>query len=192
MANLVKNVAAGKPLATGGVLSAPMSTVLPTDASTAPVAAFAGTGYISDDGVQETIGRDTDKVKAWGGDVVKILQTEHSVTWEYAMIEALRAEVNKEVYGEPNVVVTAATASTGTQLAVKVTAAQLPHRARIFEINDGTARVRICVPDSQITEVGDVTYADGSVISYPVTVEGFPDATGVKAYKYTDDGVFSA
>lgn len=192
MANLVKNVAAGKPLAAGGVYSGPMGTALPTDATTVLDVALKGVGYISDAGVQETIGRDTEKVKAWGGDVVKILQTEHAVTWEYSMIETLRTEVNQEVYGEPNVVVTAATASTGTKLAVKINADTLPHRVRAMEIRDGDARIRIVGPDTQISEVGDVTYADGEVIAYPVTVEGFPDANGNKAYKYTDDGVFSA
>ena len=188
MANLVQNVVAGKPLATGGILSGPLGTPLPTDASTAPDAAIAGVGYISDDGVSESMNRETDKIKAWGGDVVKIVQSEHSVTYQYTMIEAARAEVNREVYGEPNVTATVATTTHGNQLAIKVTAEQLPHRVRVIEIKDGDARVRIVLPDSQITEVGDVTYQDAAIIAYPVTVEAFPDAAGVKAYKYTDDG----
>lgn len=188
MANLVQNVVAGKPLATGGILSGPLGTPLPTDASTAPDAAIAGVGYISDDGVSESMNRETDKIKAWGGDVVKIVQSEHSVTYQYTMIEAARAEVNREVYGEPNVTATVATTTHGNLLAIKVTAEQLPHRVRVMEIKDGDARVRIVLPDSQITEVGDVTYQDAAIIAYPVTVEAFPDASGVKAYKYTDDG----
>ena len=188
MANLVQNVVAGKPLATGGILSGPLGTPLPTDASTAPNAAITGVGYISDDGVSESMNRETDKIKAWGGDVVKIVQSEHSVTYQYTMIEAARAEVNREVYGEPNVTATVATTTHGNLLAIKVTAEQLPHRVRVIEIKDGDARVRIVLPDSQITEVGDITYQDAAIIAYPVTVEAFPDASGVKAYKYTDDG----
>ena len=107
------------------------------------------------------------------------------------MIETLSERVNKEVYGEANVVVTAATASTGTKLAVQIKADTLPHRARIIEVKDGNARVRIALPDSQIVETGEVTYQDSSVIAYPVTLEAFPDANGVKAYKYSDDGVFA-
>lgn len=192
MPNLVQNVVAGKPLTTGGILSGPIGTALPTDVTTAITAGIEAVGYISDDGVSETMNRETDKIKAWGGDVVKIVQTEHSVTYEYTMIEYLSKLVNQEVYGEPNVTATAATVSTGNLLAVKVTADQLPHRVRVLEIKDGNARVRIVLPDSQITEVGDVSYQDGAVIAYPVTVEAFPDATGVKAYKYSDDGKFSA
>ena len=192
MANLVQNVIAGKPLATGGLLSGPLLSPLPTDTVAAVDAAIVGVGYISDDGVSESMNRETDKIKAWGGDVVKIVQSEHSVTYQYTMIEAARAEVNREVYGEPNVTATGATTTHGNQLAIKVTAEQLPHRVRVIEIKDGDARVRIVLPDSQITEVGDVTYQDAAIIAYPVTVEAFPDASGVKAYKYTDDGKKSA
>ena len=188
MANLVQNVVAGKPLATGGILSGPKGSPLPTDVSSTIDASIVGVGYISDDGVSESMNRETDKIKAWGGDVVKIVQSEHSVTYQYTMIEAARAEVNREVYGEPNVTATVANTTHGTLLAIKVTAEQLPHRVRVMEIKDGDARVRIVLPDSQITEVGDITYQDASIIAYPVTVEAFPDDSGVKAYKYTDDG----
>ena len=188
MANLVQNVIAGKPLATGGILSGPLLSPLPTDTVAAVDAAIVGVGYISEDGVSMTIGRETDKIKAWGGDVVKIVQSEHSVTYQYTMIESARAEVNREVYGEPNVTATVATTTHGNLLAIKVTAEQLPHMVRVIEIKDGDARIRIVLPDSQITEVGDITYQDASIIAYPVTVEAFPDSAGVKAYKYTDDG----
>ena len=188
MANLVQNVVAGKPLATGGILSGPKGSPLPTDVSSTIDASIVGVGYISDDGVSESMSRETDKIKAWGGDVVKIVQSEHSVTYQYTMIEAARAEVNREVYGEPNVAATVATSAHGNQLAVKVTAEQLPHMVRVIEIKDGDARLRVVLPDSQITEVGDVTYQDASIIAYPVTVEAFPDDSGVKAYKYSDDG----
>ena len=188
MANLVQNVVAGKPLATGGILSGPLKSPLPTDTAATVDAAVKGVGYISDDGVSLTQGRETDKIKAWGGDVVKIVQTEHSVTLQYTMIEAARAEVNREVYGEPNVTATAATTTAGNLLAVRLTADQLPHMSRIVEIKDGDARMRLVAPDSQITEVGDVTFQDASIISYQVTVECFPDESGVKLYIYSDDG----
>ena len=188
MANLVQNVLAGKPLATGGVLSGPVGSPLPTDVAAAVDESITGVGYISEDGVSMSVGRDTDKIKAWGGDVVKIVQSEHSVTLEYSMIESAREEVNREVYGEPNVTATAATSSSGNLLAVRVTAEQLPHRVRVIEIKDGDARMRLVAPDSQVTEVGDITFQDSSIIGYPVTVECFPDDEGVKLYIYSDDG----
>lgn len=191
MVNMVKNVVTGKPLATGGILSGVLGATLPTDSTTALDPSLSAIGYVSEEGLQETTNRDTERVKAWGGDVVKVLQTEHSVQWSYSMIEALRAQVNEEVYGEANVTTTAATASTGTLLVVAVNSEQLPHKARVFEIRDGDAKIRVVGPDTQIVSVGDITYADNDIVMYQVEVEAFNDAAGTKAYKYIDNGVFS-
>lgn len=193
MVNTVGNVLAGKPLATGGIWGGPSGTAIPTDASTALNAALKAYGYIGEDGLTETVGRSTEKVKAWGGDTVKVLQTDYSVTYQFTFIESLNAEVLKTVFGASNVVTTAATSSTGTKFAVKRNAEQLPHQVFVFEIKDGSARKRIVVPDGQVTEIGDITYNDGGVISYQVTVEAFYDPTlGGQSVEYSDDGKFSA
>ncbi|WP_193510482.1 hypothetical protein [Cryobacterium sp. BB736] len=192
MANTAANVVSGKPLATGGILIAPAGTAVPTDVSTAPGAAFKAAGYIGEDGVTEGGERSTEKIKAWGGDAVKVVQTEHSLTYSFSFIETLNADVLKAIYGDANVTTTPATVSTGTVHKVLVTGDTLPHKAYIFEIKDGDARIRICVPDGQITEVGEVTYSDSEVVAYEVTVECFADANGVKATKYLDNGIFSA
>lgn len=192
MANTVSNVVSGKPLATGGALIGPLGTALPTDTTVALNAAFKGAGYIGEDGVTETVGRSTDKIRAWGGDTVKVVQSEFSVTYQFSFIEALNADALKAAYGDTNVTTTAATVSTGTLQAVKLNSLTLPHKSYVFEIRDGNAKIRIVVPDGQITEIGDVTYNDSDVVAYQVTVEAFPDASGNNAYKYSDDGKFSA
>lgn len=189
MANNVKNVVAGKPLAAGGVWRGPLGTALPTDETTALDAALKAAGYIGEDGLTETQDRSVEKVKAWGGDTVKVVQTEFGLTYQFTFIESVNGEVLKAVHGTANVTTTAATASAGTKHAVKLTSDQLPHEVYVFEVKDGLARIRIVVPDGQITEVGEVTYADGEVIGYQVTVEAFYDATlGAQAVKYIDDG----
>lgn len=191
MANTVANVLAGRPLTTGGVLIAPLATALPVTAVAAPNVGFVAAGYIGEDGVTETADRSTEKVKAWGGDIVKVLQTEFSATYQFTFLESLNTTVLKTVYGDANVSVTAATVSAGTLRTVLVNGLVLPHKEFIFEVKDGLARIRIVIPDGQITEVGDVTYSDGEVIGYQVTVEAFQDASGNNAYKYLDDGVFA-
>lgn len=189
MANNVKNVVAGKPLAAGGVWRAPVGTALPTDEMTALNAAFKSAGYIGEDGLTETQDRSTEKIKAWGGDTVKVVQTEFGLTYQFTFLESASAEVLKAVHGAANVTTTAATASSGAKHAVKITSEQLPHEVYVFEIKDGDARIRICVPDGQITEVGEVTYSDSDVIGYQVTVEAFFDATlAAQAVKYINDG----
>ena len=190
MANTAANVVAGVPLATGGVLIGATTATAPTTAVSVLVGFTAG-GYIGEDGVTEANERSTDRIRAWGGDTVKVVQTEHNVTYSFTFLETLNAEVLKAVYGEDNVTTTAAGASTGTLHEVAVNAAVLPHKSYIFEVKDGDAKIRIYVPDGQITEVGEITYSDSEVVGYEVTVEAFSDELGNKAYKFLDDGVFA-
>lgn len=189
MANSVANVAAGKPLATGGIWLGELGSTAPTDVSAPLNASYKAAGYIGEDGVTEGGERSTSKIKAWGGDVVKIVQDEHSLTYSFKFIEAMNGDVLKAVYGADNVTTTDATASAGTIHEVKMKGDILPHFAIVFEIKDGDNRIRISAPDVQITEVGEVTYADGDVIGYEVTIECFADAEGVKATKWLDNGV---
>lgn len=187
----VANVVAGKPNVAGGVMNGPLGSTLPTDAVTSVDAAIKALGYISEDGLTEATERSTEKIKAWGGDIAKVVQTEFSATFSFTFIETLNADVLKVVNGDGNVTTTAATPTTGTLHAVKVTGEQLDHDVWVFEVRDGTARIRIVVPNGQITTVGEVTYSDGGVVSYPVTVETFKDSNGAYYYKYLDNGVFS-
>lgn len=192
MANSVSNVIAGKPLAAGGIYVAPLGTAAPADGSTALVSAYKSLGYVGEDGLTETIERSTEKIKAWGGDTVKVVQTEFGVQYKFVLIETANADVLKVVYGDSNVTTTAATSSAGAQHAIKVNSAQLPHLTWAFEIKDGDAKIRISVADGQVTEIGEITYSDESVVAYEVTIEAFADASGNQATKYITNGVKSA
>ena len=191
MAQTVANVVAAKPKATGGVLRGPVGTALPTNSSTAPNAAFLALGYVGEDGLTYTPARSTDKKKAWGGDIVKVVQTEYSETWSFLLIESMNAEVLKAVHGSANVATTAATVSTGTLQAVKSNGDVLPREPWVFEMFEGTSKRRVVLPAAQITEVGEVQFTDGELVAYPVTLEAFEDATGNNSYSYLDDGVFT-
>jgi hypothetical protein len=105
------------------------------------------------------------------------------------MLETLGELPNQIVYGADNVVATAATASAGNLLAVKVTAEQLPKQSFVFDMIDGLASVRVAVPVGQVTAKGNVTYSDTGAAMYDVTITAYPDDSGVNAYKYTDDGI---
>ena len=190
MANTAANVIAGTPLATGGILIGALTAAAPTTA-VSTLTGFSAAGYIGEDGITEANERSTDRIRAWGGDTVKVVQTEHNVTYQFTFLETLNADVLKAVYGEANVTTTAATPTTGTLHEVAVNAATLPHKSYVFEVKDGDAKIRIYVPDGQITEVGEITYSDAEVIGYQVTVECFADADGNKAIKFLDNGKFS-
>lgn len=190
MANSAANIVAGVPLATGGILIGELTAAEPSTAVSA-LTGFVAAGYIGDSGVVETNERSTDKIRAWGGDTVKVVQTEHNVSYKFTFLETLNSGVLKAVYGEDNVTTTPATASSGTLHEVAINATALPHKSYVFEVKDGAAKIRIYIPDGQIIEVGDVTYSDGEVVGYEVTVEAFADELGNKAYKFLDNGIFT-
>ncbi len=179
MANpTASNVSVGKPKAAGGVYSAPLATAVPTNATTALVAAYVGLGYVSDAGLVNSISSDTTDVNAWGGDRVLTVRTSRSESFNWTFIET-NADVLKEVYGQDNVT------DTSGSLTVLHNGKDLPTRRYVFEIALTGNRVkRIVVPNGQITEVGDVTYVDGEPIGYEVTVSAYPDANGNTATEY--------
>lgn len=192
MTNAVANVVAGRPAVTGGAYHAPLGTALPTDSTTALAVAYKALGYVGEAGVVETPTRTTDKKKAWGGDIVKVLQTDFSTTYAFTLVEYLNSEVLKTVHGAANVTTTAAGPTAGTLQAVKVNSAILPHEVFVFEVVDGSTKLRIVVPDGQINDIGAVTYVDSDIIAYSVTVEAFYNATaGANALRFSTDGITS-
>ena len=98
MANTAANIVAGVPLATGGILIGDLTATAPSTA-TGTLTGFAAAGYIGEDGVTEANERSTDRTRAWGGDTVKVVQTEHNVTYQFTFLETLNADVLKAVYG---------------------------------------------------------------------------------------------
>lgn len=139
-------------------------------------------GFISEDGVTESNESDTEKIKAWGGDTVRVVQSDHTVTYAFTFLESNSANVLKAVYGDGNVT------TAGGVVTVNVNADVLEHRTWVFEMKDGDNRIRVVVPDGQITSRGDVNYTHAGAITYEVTIEAFPDSDGNKAIKVIDDG----
>lgn len=193
MANNSNLILQGKPPVTGGVLCDPTNAVtLPTTATAALPTGFIALGYVSEDGLSMTQDRSTDKIKAWGGDTVKVVQTDYGVTFSWTFMQTADPDVLRAVYGAGNVTVTPATSTAGTQISIKGNADVLPRARWVFEMKDGNARVRIVVPVGQISAVGDLSFTDGDAIAYEVTLDTFPDSSGNSFYKYIDDGIRSA
>lgn len=177
---------------TGGILAAPSTTAtLPTDTAATIPAPFVKGGYVGEDGLTMTVARTSEKIRAWGGDAVRTVQTEHDVTFAWQFLETNEFTA-AAVFHEDNVTATPASASAGTLLAIKVDGKPLPPRAWVFDMVDGDAKIRVVVPNGQITEVGDTTFVHTNATGYEVTLEALPDEDGVKAFIYTDDGVTTA
>lgn len=177
-ANNASKVSVGKANKTGAVFSAPAGTAVPTDATT-KLSGFTNHGYVGSDGLTNATERDRADVKAWGGDTVLTPLTSYKETYKLTLIQALDADTLKAVYGDANVTVS------GSAIAAAHGPVDLPHKAWVFEVLLTGGQVkRICVPDAQITEIGDVVYKDDTEIGYEVELTAFKDSKGNTSYEY--------
>lgn len=167
------NVTTAKPKVGGAIYTAPKGTELPKDAITKLPDAYKGLGYISDDGLVNTNSGKAETIKAWGGAVVNSTQTEKEDTFQYTLLEATNVEVLKEVYGSDNV-----KGTLDTMIEIKANAIELQEHVLVFDmvLKDGNLK-RIVIPNGKVSEIGDITYADGDAVGYETTLSAMPDDT---------------
>lgn len=175
-----ENVSVGKPAVAGAIYNAPAGTTLPASTSASLASAWKSLGYVSEDGVTNSNGISTEQIKAWGGDIVAVPQTEKTDTFKLKLIEACNADVLAVVFGSANL---AGAISTG--LAVDVNSKELPETSWVIDtIMRGGAAKRIVIPRGKISELGDVVYKDNEVIGYELTITCLPDDSGNTHYEY--------
>ena len=177
----VSNVSTGKPKVAGAVYRAPKGTALPTDAASTLSSAWASMGYISEDGVTNSNSPDTDKIKAWGGQVVLVVTNEKSDSFQITFLESLNPAVLETVYGSANVTVDALN---GTISVVGNNAEPDEFSYVIDMAMRGGALKRVVIPDGQLSDLADIVYKDDEAVGYGVTLECLPDNSGNQHYEY--------
>lgn len=178
---------------TGAIKHAPVGTTMPTLSSITKAAvtldpAFTGDEYVSEDGLTLSPSISTTDIKDWSGATVrKVLETfDGTLSWKMISTNAGAMSIS---FGEANVTTAAKTSTHGAQTRTALGARLPDPQSWVFLMKDGDARVVITVPNGQVTEVGEVTFAANQAIGWQVTLSTYPDENGNSIYIMTDDGV---
>lgn len=187
------NVLVGAPdqATTGAIMSAVLGTAIPTSATGPINAAFTGSGYISEDGLQLTPDSSTTDIKDWSGATVRRILEDFTGTLSWAHLETSE-EALRNWFGDENVTVTPANGTHGKQIRATLGAYELPRKSWVFKMKDGDARILIAVPDGQVTSRDAVSFTRSNAITWPVELTAYPDASGNSIYVFTDDGKIAA
>lgn len=166
MANSGAIIAATIPEDGAAVFAAPLGTDLPTDATTELPAEWIDLGWVSEDGVTNSMKRNTTKHRAWSGAVVKVTQDSYEETLRFALLESSAAAL-KVAFGEDNVT------DTSGALTVEHSHLMLARQSFVVEFIDGDRKGRIVIKEGQVTEVGDVKYVHKDLLMWDLTVDTF-------------------
>ena len=162
------------------VYAAPLGTTLPTSATASLDNAFVDLGWVSEDGVTNSIQRDVTRHKAWGGETVKTTQDNYTETVKFALLES-SADVLGVVYGADNVT------ENGDAITVEHSSLQLERQSFVIDFIDGDRVGRILIREGLVTELGDVKYVHSGLTMYDLTVDVYrPDNADHAVVTYFD------
>jgi hypothetical protein len=148
----------------------------PTDATTALGATWTDLGYVSDQGVDETLNQSTTPLRAWQKNkVVRTVVEDGDVQYHFVLLQT-SAETVAFYYG--------GTVATDGSIVIDQSA-ERPTLAFVLDVIDGDNVIRAYGPEAQVTEVGNQVYRNGEPVGYEVTVTcNYNEALGGSVKKW--------
>lgn len=158
---------------TGAVYVGPTTATAPTSSSTS-LTGFTDLGYVSADGITETIDKTTSQIRAWqGGALVREVVSEGTYSVTLTFIET-KLEVLELYFGST---------ITGGELDGDPTASG-GRKSFVMDIVDGSIIERTYIPAGEVTAVGERTLASGEAVGYNVTITAYADTDNVTFKKF--------
>lgn len=152
----------------------------PTDASTPLDASFTGHGYLNEDGAVENHDDSTDTVVAWqNAVVVRSIRTESVATIAFTLLQTRGSTL--ELFHPGSEV-----EANGAEWMMHVKPPTGDPRAFVLDAVDGGVLTRIYVGNGELTERGEVPYANSDPTQYPMTLTCYPDDNGDLMVKYSN------
>lgn len=175
-----EQVTVGSGKATGAIFVAPITTALPTDATTA-LSGFTLLGFTSDAGVQISESTDSESITAWEGRTeVYTTVTKYTEQVSFMPIQC-NEDVAKLTWGEDMVTVDS---QTGAMVAMHHGKTMEPVHI-VIETAPREGIVKRYCQKSQLTERGEATLDGTQVDGRQLTFNNLADANGVTCYEYT-------
>jgi len=167
---------------TGELSVAAVGSTGPTTSTSSLDAAFTGLGYVGEDGVTVTPNESVQAIRAWQNSArVRTTRTELDWTFQCALIES-KGKV-AELYYRGSVAVVSA-----GQWSLLPDATNPDERAFVFDVLDGSIHKRYYIPRGEVTERGEIVYANGEPIGFGVTITAYyHDTLGAPFKVFTDD-----
>ena len=148
---------------TGNVYFAPTGSTLPTDTATALDAAFVDGGYISEDGVSFTLGRETEDLNAWQGSKIRVITTAEPKSVEFTLMQS-----NKE--NLPFILGGGTVGGTGGEYSYTPPAKGVnEERAMVVEFADSSITYRYVFPRVQLEGETSFSLTSSGAVEYPTT-----------------------
>ena len=189
MAINVNNAFVGAPPIDGGVyFNAPLGTKLPKKANEPLDPAFKDHGAVGEDGISVTPTRESTTEKMFGGGDFIDIQTGYGEEVKLTLLEDDNPNVIYTVYGDANVVTTAATAQDGTQRTIYHTKTPLPIKSHVVKAVYGDKSKTYVVEKGRVTTVEKSADVHSGSTKYTVTIKVFEGANGVYVTELRDDG----
>jgi len=158
----------------GAVYVAPTATAGPTASDSALNVAFVDLGYVSADGISETIDKSTNQIRAWqNGSLVREVTSEATFSVTLTLIET-KLDVLELYFG-----------SDITGGALNGDPSQSGGRKSfVYDVVDGATVERTYIPAGEVTAVGERVLAGGEAIGYNVTITAYADAGSTTFKKF--------
>lgn len=175
------NVSFGKPKVGGVFYTAPYGTPLPTDATTPLSEEWKDNGYVSSDGITNSVDTDKSTIEEMGGSTVLTEITKYAESYQLTLIEIMNANAAATRYGEENVT---SDANGGMTITHKLPAGQFSAVVELA-LTGGKAR-RTIIPKASRSDFGDQKMVGTDALGYDVTVaaNAYADYDGGTSREY--------
>ncbi|MGX9349169.1 phage tail tube protein [Microbacterium sp. KNMS] len=158
---------------------APIGTALPTTLTEAPGAAFEDIGWLNTDtGVTETLRGSVSDIRGHqGAGVVRTRIETPGTQFQFVALES------KEQTNELRYDIKSSTTTGGVRTSVRGSGQRVKPRAAVidlYDIDDETVQVRLCIPRLEIVPNGDRTFINSDIAGYPMLGTVIGDITVIE------------